>query len=146
MSIGGIQGNGLHGLGKAHGAKGGDPKVKKLEQELKQLEEGVKLAAMTGNQQLLAMLMQQLQGVQQSAESQAGSDMGGQSGGGRAPSLDARQQLDDFRQKAEGLAQEVRMQLQSVQAQAGNQGAQGGGAQQDRNQAQGRDMRSMYPV
>jgi hypothetical protein len=150
MSIGGIQGNGhgLHALGKAHGsqgAQGGDLKVKQLEQELSQIEEGMKLAAMTGNGQLLAMLQQQLQGMQQSAESGAGQDMGGQRGGGRAQGFDARQKLDEFQQKAEVLAQEIQMQLQSVQAQSGNQSSQGSGFQ-DQNQAQGRNMRSLYPM
>lgn len=147
MSIGGIQGHGhaLHGLGKTPGAKGGDEKVQKLEQELKQVEEGIKLAAMTGNTQLLAMLAQQLQGMMQSAESGAGQDMGGQRGGGRAQGFDASRKLEEFQQKAEGLAQEIQLQLQTVQAQAGNQSSQGSGFQ-DQNQAQGRDMRQMYPM
>jgi len=150
MSIGGIQGNGhgLHGLGKTHGAqgaKGGDEKIAKLEQELKQIEEGMKLAAMTGNGQLLIMLQQQLQGMQQSAESGAGQDLGGKGGGRQAPSFDASRKLDEFKQKAEILAQEIQMQLQTVQAQAGNQSAQGSGFQ-DQNQASGRDMRAMYPM
>ena len=152
MSIGGIQGSGhgLHGLGKAQGAgaqgvKGADEKVAKLEQELKQIEEGMKLAAMTGNGQLLVMLQQQLQGMQQSAESGAGQDMGGKGGGRQAQGFDASRKLEEFQQKAEILAQEIQMQLQSVQAQAGNQSSQGSGFQ-DQNQAQGRDMRSMYPM
>lgn len=148
MSIGGIQGHGhaLHALGKAQGAQGGDEKIQKLEQELKQIEEGMKLAALTGNPQLLAMLQQQLQGMMNSAESGAGQDMGGQGGGGRAQGLDARKQLEGFQQKAELLVQELQQQLQTIQAASGGQGAQGSGFQQDQNQAQGRDMRSMYPV
>jgi hypothetical protein len=147
MSIGGIQGHGhaLHGLGKAQGAQGGDAKIQKLEQELSQIEEGMKLAAMTGNPQLLAMLQQQLQSMMPSAESGAGQDQGGQREGGRAQGFDARQKLDQFQQKAELLAQEIQLQLQSVQAQAGNQSSQGSGFQ-DQNQAQGRDMRTMYPM
>lgn len=153
MSIGSIQGNqhGLHGLGKAQGAaqgaQGDDLKIKKLEQELKQIEEGMKLAAMTGNGQLLIMLQQQLQSMMQSAESGGGQDLGGDgSGGGRkAVSFDAARKLDDVQKKAEILAQEIQMQLQSVQAQSGSQGAQGS-AFQDQNQAQGRDMRAMYPM
>lgn len=146
MSIGGIQGmgQGLQGVAKARG--GDDLKTQQLSQELKQIEEGVKLAAMTGNPQLLAMLQQQLQGMMQAADSSGGQDMGDDRGGGRAQGLEARQKLDEFSQKAEILAQEIQAQLQTVQAQAGNQGAQGSGFQQDQNQAQGRDMRGMYPI
>jgi hypothetical protein len=96
---------------------------------------------------MLAMLQQQLQGMQQSAESGAGQDQGDQQrGGGRAQGFEARKQLEGFQQKAELLAQEIQLQLQSVQAQSGNQSSQGSGFQQDQNQAQGRDMRNMYPV
>lgn len=146
MSIGGIQGNQQHlqGMGKASQAQ--DPKVKQLEQELKQIEEGMKVAAMSGNTQLLAMLAQQLQGLQQSSESGAGQDSSDQKGGSRAQGFEARKQLEGFQQKAELLAQELQLQLQSVQAASAGQGAQGSGFQQDQNQAQGRDMRSMYPV
>lgn len=146
MSIGGIQGHGhaLHALGKAQGPQGGDEKIQKLAQELSQIEEGMKLAAMTGNPQLLAMLAQQLQSMMPS-ESGAGQDMGGQRGGGRAQGFDASRKLEEFQQKAELLAQEIQLQLQTVQAQAGNQSSQGSGFQ-DQNQAQGRDMRSMYPL
>lgn len=147
MSIGGIQGHSqqLQGLGKA--AQAQDPKVKELEQELKQIEEGMKLAAAAGNPQLLAMLAQQLQQLQQSSESSSGQDQGDQKGGGgRAQGFEARKQLEGFQQKAELLAQEIALQLQSVQAASSGQGAQGSSFQQDQNQAQGRDMRSMYPV
>lgn len=147
MSIGSIQGNGhgLQGLGKAGGAQGSDPKIKQLEQELKQVEEGMKLAAMTGNPQLLAMLAQQLQNMQPSGDSQTGQDSGDRKGGGKAQGLEARKQLESLHQRAELLAQEIQLQLQTVQAQSGNQGAQGSGFQ-DQNQAQGRDMQRMYPV
>lgn len=150
MSMGGIQGVGQSplGVGKAAGAQGKDPKIQELEQELKQIEEGIKLASSTGNQQLLAMLQQQLQGVQQSAEGQAGQDSSDQRGGGRgAVAFEARQRLNDVQQRAESLVQEIQQQLQSVQAQAGNQSSQGsGGFQQDSNQAQGRDIRALYPM